>query len=92
MAHLTGIFKQSVSVIIPWTRSIIGWWDKLDGIESNDHCNSDKNRRPQAMIYELRVYHAMPGKMPDLLNRFELDDLRHLLLLDGRQLGEASER
>lgn len=23
------------------------------------------------MIYELRVYHAMPGKMPDLLKRFD---------------------
>ncbi|MEK9921712.1 MAG: NIPSNAP family protein [Alphaproteobacteria bacterium] len=23
------------------------------------------------MIYELRVYHAMPGKMPELLNRFD---------------------
>lgn len=23
------------------------------------------------MIYELRVYHAMPGRMPDLLKRFE---------------------
>ncbi len=23
------------------------------------------------MIYELRVYHAMPGRMPDLLKRFD---------------------
>ena len=23
------------------------------------------------MIYEQRIYHAMPGRMPDLLNRFE---------------------
>ena len=23
------------------------------------------------MIYELRIYHAMPGKMPDLLKRFD---------------------
>ena len=23
------------------------------------------------MIYELRVYHAMPGKMPELLKRFD---------------------
>jgi hypothetical protein len=23
------------------------------------------------MIYELRVYHAMPGKLPELLRRFE---------------------
>jgi hypothetical protein len=23
------------------------------------------------MIYELRVYHAVPGKMPELLNRFD---------------------
>ena len=23
------------------------------------------------MIYEQRIYHAMPGRMPDLLRRFE---------------------
>jgi hypothetical protein len=23
------------------------------------------------MIHELRIYHAMPGRLPDLLNRFE---------------------
>ena len=23
------------------------------------------------MIYEQRIYHAMPGRMPDLLARFE---------------------
>jgi hypothetical protein len=28
------------------------------------------------MIYELRVYHALPGRLPDLLNRFEKTTLR----------------
>lgn len=28
------------------------------------------------MIYELRVYQAMPGRMPDLLKRFETATLR----------------
>ena len=23
------------------------------------------------MLYEQRIYHAMPGRMPDLLSRFE---------------------
>jgi hypothetical protein len=29
-----------------------------------------------AMIYELRVYHTMPGKLPALLNRFETITIR----------------
>jgi hypothetical protein len=28
------------------------------------------------MIHELRIYHAMPGRLPDLLNRFEKTTLR----------------
>ena len=28
------------------------------------------------MIYELRVYHTMPGKLPALLKRFETNTLR----------------
>ncbi|HEV7718239.1 MAG TPA: NIPSNAP family protein [Arsenicitalea sp.] len=28
------------------------------------------------MIYELRIYKAMPGRMPDLLNRFQAHTLR----------------
>lgn len=28
------------------------------------------------MIYELRVYHTMPGKLPALLNRFETVTIR----------------
>jgi hypothetical protein len=28
------------------------------------------------MIYELRIYKAMPGRMPDLLNRFQSNTLR----------------
>jgi hypothetical protein len=29
-----------------------------------------------AMIYELRIYKAMPGRLPDLLNRFQSNTLR----------------
>jgi hypothetical protein len=28
------------------------------------------------MIYELRVYHSMPGRLPDLMRRFEEHTLR----------------
>jgi hypothetical protein len=28
------------------------------------------------MIYELRVYHCVPGRLPDLLNRFESATMR----------------
>ncbi len=28
------------------------------------------------MLYELRVYHAMPGRLPDLMNRFETITLK----------------
>jgi len=28
------------------------------------------------MIYELRVYHCLPGKLPDVLKRFEAHTLR----------------
>ncbi len=28
------------------------------------------------MIYELRVYHTMPGKLPDLLKRFDTITLK----------------
>ncbi|MDB5562067.1 MAG: hypothetical protein JWN11_1485 [Hyphomicrobiales bacterium] len=28
------------------------------------------------MIYELRIYKAMPGRLPDLLNRFQSNTLR----------------
>ena len=31
------------------------------------------------MLYEQRIYHAMPGRMPDLLKRFE----QRLLGADG---------
>lgn len=44
------------------------------------------------MIYELREYAAMPGKMPDLLARFENDTLRifekHGMKLEGFWLKE----
>ncbi|MGA2812026.1 MAG: NIPSNAP family protein [Candidatus Acidiferrum sp.] len=29
-----------------------------------------------AVVYELRVYHAEPGKLPDLLNRFRDETIR----------------
>lgn len=28
------------------------------------------------MLHELRIYHAMPGRLPDLLNRFEKTTVR----------------
>ena len=28
------------------------------------------------MLYELRVYHATPGRLPDVLKRFELTTVR----------------
>src|SRR5438270_424917 len=34
------------------------------------HAAADHTRE-NAMIYELRVYHAVPGRLPDLLKRFD---------------------
>lgn len=39
------------------------------------------------MIYELRVYHAMPGRMPDLLNRFDTITLKIWERMGIRQAG-----
>ena len=39
------------------------------------------------MIYELRVYHAMPGRMPDLLNRFDTIALKIWGRMGIRQAG-----
>ena len=39
------------------------------------------------MIYEQRIYHAMPGRMPDLLRRFEQVTLPIWARLDIRQAG-----
>lgn len=39
------------------------------------------------MIHELRVYHAMPGRMPDLLRRFETTSLKLFEKHGIRQVG-----
>ena len=39
------------------------------------------------MLYELRVYHATPGRLPDLLKRFELTTVRLFEKHGIRQLG-----
>lgn len=39
------------------------------------------------MIYEQRIYHAMPGRMPDLLSRFEQVTLPIWARLGIRQAG-----
>jgi hypothetical protein len=39
------------------------------------------------MIYEQRIYHAMPGRMPDLLKRFEQVTLAIWTRLGIRQAG-----
>ncbi|MGC9942199.1 MAG: NIPSNAP family protein [Verrucomicrobiota bacterium] len=39
------------------------------------------------MIYEQRIYHAMPGRMPDLLRRFEQVTLPIWTRLGIRQAG-----
>ena len=39
------------------------------------------------MIYEQRIYHAMPGRMPDLLKRFERVTLAIWARLGIRQAG-----
>ena len=39
------------------------------------------------MIHELRIYHAMPGKMPELLNRFDTITLKVWERLGIRQAG-----
>jgi hypothetical protein len=39
------------------------------------------------MIYELRVYRCLPGRLPALLNRFETHTLRIWERLDIRQAG-----
>ena len=45
--------------------------------------NSDKGR----MIYELRIYHCLPGRMPALLKRFETTTIRIWERLGIRQAG-----
>ena len=30
------------------------------------------------MIYEMRVYEAVPGRLPDIIKRFETKTLKHL--------------
>jgi NIPSNAP len=45
--------------------------------------NSDKGR----MIYELRIYHCLPGRMPALLKRFETTTVRIWERLGIRQAG-----
>src|SRR5882724_6641617 len=40
---------------------------KTDCTESSDQLT----RRRRSMLYELRVYHAVPGRLPDLLKRFD---------------------
>jgi hypothetical protein len=37
---------------------------------------SDAAEEPGNMIHELRIYHAMPGRLPDLMNRFEKVTMR----------------
>ncbi len=39
------------------------------------------------MIHELRIYHTTPGRMPDLLNRFETITLAIWKRFDIRQVG-----
>jgi hypothetical protein len=39
------------------------------------------------MLYELRVYHATPGRLPDLLKRFETTTVRLFGKHGIRQLG-----
>lgn len=39
------------------------------------------------MIYELRIYHCLPGRLPALLNRFETHTLRIWERLGIRQAG-----
>ncbi len=39
------------------------------------------------MIYELRVYHAMPGRMPELLKRFDTITLKIWERMGIRQAG-----
>jgi NIPSNAP len=39
------------------------------------------------MIYELRIYHAMPGKLPALLKRFETATLKSWEKHGIRQIG-----
>ena len=39
------------------------------------------------MVYELRVYHAMPGRLPDLNKRFETITLKIWEKLGIRQVG-----
>jgi NIPSNAP len=41
----------------------------------------------QLMIYERRIYHAMPGRMPDLLKRFQEITLPIWARLGIRQAG-----
>jgi len=40
-----------------------------------------------AMLYELRIYHAMPGRMPDLNRRFETITLKIWERFGIRQVG-----
>jgi NIPSNAP protein len=39
------------------------------------------------MVYELRVYHALPGRLPDLLKRFETVTVRLFEKHGIRQVG-----
>jgi hypothetical protein len=39
------------------------------------------------MIYELRVYHAMPGKLPALIDRFRKNTVKIWARLDIRPVG-----
>jgi hypothetical protein len=44
-------------------------------------------RRGGAMLYELRIYEAVPGRLPDLLKRFETITLKIWERLGIRQAG-----
>jgi hypothetical protein len=50
----------------------VGWPDK-PGHDEDSHTSASKEN---PMIYELRVYHTMPGKLPALLNRFDTITLK----------------
>jgi len=49
-----------------------------------------KHRRP-ALIYELRIYRCLPGRLPALLKRFQNDTLRIWDRLGIRQAGFWTE-
>ena len=36
------------------------------------------------MIYELRVYHCVPGRLPDLMKRFDTITLPPTIFMEGR--------